>query len=80
MDAVIELAIAFGRLEQRVNELEKQLEEAKKEAVPASEPCIATLRGVQVEEKTDEMTPDKLIQRGIDNIMGYQWPPAEGRS
>ena len=80
MDAVIELAIAFGRLEQRVNELEKQLQEARKEAVPVSESCIATLRGVQVEEKTDEMTPDKLIQQGIDNIMGYQWPPAEGRS
>ena len=31
-------------------------------------------------EKEDEMTPDKLIQQGIDNIMGYQWPPAaEGK-
>lgn len=80
MDGLIELAIAVGRLEQRVNELEKQLQETKKEAVPATEPCIATLRGARVEEKSDEMTPDKLIQQGIDNIMGYQWPPAEGRS
>ena len=76
MDGMIELAIAVGRLEQRVNELERQLQEA----VSAPEPCIATMHGVQVEEKTDEMTPDKLIQQGIDNIMGYQWPPAEGRS
>lgn len=80
MDGMIELAIAVGRLEQRVNELEKQLQEAKKEPVSAPEPCIATMRCVQAEGKADEMTPDKLIQQGIDNIMGYQWPPAEGRS
>lgn len=80
MDGIIELAIAVGRIEQRVSELEKQLQEARKEPVSAPEPCIATLRGVQAEEKTDEMTTDKLIQQGIDNIMGFQWPPAEGRS
>lgn len=80
MDGMIDLAIAVGRLEQRVSELEKQLQEARKEPASAPEPCIATMHGVQVEEKTDEMTADKLIQQGIDNIMGYQWPPAERKS
>ena len=80
MDGMIELAIAVGRLENRVSELEKQLKDAKKEPFSAAGPCIATFRSVPVEEKTDEMTADKLIQQGIDNIMGYQWPPAEGRA
>ena len=73
MDGMIELAIAVGRLENRVSELEKQLKDAKRDPVSSAEPCIATLRGVPVEVKTDEMTADKLIQQGIDNIMGYPW-------
>lgn len=80
MDGIIELAIAVGRLEQRVSELEKLLKEERKEQAAVLNPCVATLHGAASEETSDEMTPDKLIQQGIDNIMGYQWPPAaEGK-
>lgn len=76
MDGMIELAIAVGRLENRVSELEK-LMKATKQNIPADPPPVVT---PVFGEKPDEMTPDKLLQQGIDNIMGYQWPPAEGRS
>lgn len=64
MEGIIELAIAVGRLENRVSELEKKL--AERPAAPIAPDPVAN----------DKMTPDKLLQQGIDNIMGYQWPPA----
>lgn len=71
MDGLIELAIAVGRLENRVQELEKRLLEQKQENAPA---YSINLGG----QEDDRMSPDKLLQQGIDNIMGYQWPPAKG--
>lgn len=76
MDGIIELAIAVGRLENRVSELEKLVRQAKQAAPQDPPPVVTPVFG----EKEEEMTPDKLIQQGIDNIMGYQWPPAgEGK-
>lgn len=76
MDGIIELAIAVGRLENRVSELERMLRQAKQDVLKDPPPVVTPVFG----EKEDEMTPDKLIQQGIDNIMGYQWPPAaEGK-
>ena len=71
MDGLIELAIAVGRLENRVNELEKLLSEQKPEPAPS---YSINLCG----QDDDRMSADKLLQQGIDNIMGYQWPPAKG--
>lgn len=80
MEGIVELARALGRLEQRMDELEAFVRNPAKKDPGTAGPCIATMRGVPVEEKTDEMTPDKLLQQGIDNIMSYQWPPAgEGK-
>lgn len=31
-----------------------------------------------LEQQSDEVSPGSLIQQGIDNIMGFQWPPAKG--
>lgn len=76
MDGMIELAIAVGRLENRVSELERMLRQTKQDVPKDPPPVVTPVFG----EKEDEMTPDKLIQQGIDNIMGYQWPPAEGRA
>lgn len=70
MDGIIELAIAVGRLEQRVRELEEKLE--KKEEASPPPPVVTPSFGEE-----DKMTADKLLQQGIDNIMGYQWPPAK---
>lgn len=73
MEGIVELARALGRLEQRMDELEALVRNPAKEDPGTAGPCIATM--VPVEEETDEMTPDKLLQQGIDNIMSHQWPP-----
>ena len=65
MDGIIELAIAVGRLEQRVKELEQRGQGPKY--------TVSPIFG-QEEDKT---VSDRLLQEGIDNIMGYQWPPAK---
>lgn len=78
MDGIIELAMSVGRLEQRVCELEKLLKEERKEQGAVLNPCVATLHNVTSEETSDEMTPDKLLQQGIDNIMGYPWNLSSG--
>lgn len=66
MDSLIELAIYVGRLEQRVKALEER------------EPkyTVSPVFG-DTESHTEEKSPDKLLQEGIDNIMGYQWPPTK---
>lgn len=66
MEGIIELAIAVGRLENRISELEKKLAERPAPPIVVDPPA------------DDKMTPDKLLQQGIDSIMGYQWPPARG--
>ncbi|OUN12145.1 hypothetical protein [Flavonifractor sp. An9] len=76
MDGMIELAIAVGRLENRVSELEKLIRQSKQVVSQDPPPVVTPVFG----EKEKEMAPDKLLQQGIDNIMGYQWPPAEERS
>lgn len=65
MSELIELAIAVGRLEARIEALEKRAE-------PAPAPLVQPSFG----EDAHEMTQDKRLQEGLDNIMGYQWPPA----
>lgn len=66
MDGLIELAIAVGRLENRVAELEKMMKEDRPPA-----PVVAPSFG----DNEGKSTADKLLQEGLDNIMGYQWPP-----
>lgn len=69
MDGLIDLAIAVGRLENRVQELEKLLSEKKPEPAYSINLCG---------QDDDRMTADKMLQQGIDNIMSYQWPPTKG--
>lgn len=75
MDGIVELAVLVGRLEHRIEELEKRLQQIKQPAPQDPPDVIATFRGKPVEGPIDDVTPDKLLQQGIDNIMGYQWPP-----
>ena len=65
MDDLISLAIHIGRLEQRISDLEKRIPK-----VDAVSPPI-------VEEEEEENVTDKLFMEGIDNILGYQWPPVK---
>lgn len=74
MNGMIELAIAVGRLENRVSELEKLIRQSKQVVSQDPPPVVTPVFG----EKEDEMTPDKLIQQGIDNIMGYPWNLSAG--
>lgn len=73
MEGIIELALAVGRLENRVNELEKMLRSSKHEEPKEINPCVATMQEGNTDTESDEMTQDRLIQQGIDNIMGYPW-------
>lgn len=67
MDSLIELAMYVGRLEQRIKALEER------------EPkyTVSPVFGDTESRTEDEKSTDKLLQEGIDNIMGYQWPPAK---
>ena len=69
MDGLIELAIAVGRLEQRIKQLEERTQTAAMNVSPVF--------GPEEEEDEEKKAADKRIQEGIDNIMGYQWPPAK---
>ena len=62
MDSLIELAIYVGRLEQRVKALEER--EPKYTAAPV-------FGDTEARTESGEKSPDKLLQEGIDNIMGY---------
>lgn len=72
MDPLMELTIYVGRLEQRLHELEEKINSGL---------CCAPFTGSGETEPAEpeedgKKSPDKLLQEGIDNIMGYQWPPA----
>lgn len=73
MDGIMELAIAVGRLMQRVDVLEALLQEKNLHTTQR--------KFVQFDQNASEDGPpskqDRLLQQGIDNIMGYQWPPAK---
>ena len=73
MNEMISLAIYVGRLEARIEALEKRLdgaEDAPKVRLDLghSEPAEDEL------SDKDAMLAYKLMQDGIDNIMGYQGP------
>ena len=63
MNKLISLALHVGRLEARLEALEKRLE--WEPPAPGADP--------KAEE--DARQAERLLQEGIDNIMGYQWPP-----
>lgn len=67
MDSLIQLAIALGRLDHRVELLEKR------ESVNHIKFPEFSLENM--EENEPERSASKMIQDGIDNIMGYTWPP-----
>lgn len=67
MDGLIKLAIALGRLEHRVELLERGNSAGFSDfSIPAGE---------ETAENEREPSPSELIQDGIKNIVGYTWPP-----
>ena len=67
MDALISLAIYVGKLEARIESLEK----GRKAAPEANEPDDAPV----LEEKSEEREEEKKIMEGMENIFAYEWPP-----
>ena len=77
MDELISLAIYVGKLEARIEALEKKnggaapvslsFSKDVSEAEPEEEIC----HRVAVEEPDE----GRLMMEGFDNIMAYQWPP-----
>lgn len=64
MDTLIALAIHVGKLEARIETLEKLLEKGEKPAFVAPETEI-----------TEEQKEEQKLMEGFDNLMSYQWPP-----
>ena len=74
MNKLISLALHVGRLEARLEALEKRLEwEPPAPEVHVELGHAATRADPKAEE--DARQAERLLQEGIDNIMGYQWPP-----
>ena len=67
MDDLISLAIHIGKLEARIDALEKQLDGEK--PVP-----VRLDMGEHEPEEEDEDKYDKRIRDGIASIMGYEYP------
>ena len=77
MNETIALAIYVGRLEARVEALEKKL--AERGPVPSVHLDLGRTETAGDEKaEQDAQTASRLMQEGIDNIMAYQWPPAKG--
>ena len=72
MNKLISLALHVGRLEARLEALEKRLEWEPPE-VHVELGHAAT--GADPKAEEDARQAERLLQEGIDNIMGYQWPP-----
>ena len=68
MDDLISLAIHIGKLEARIDALEKQLDGGK----PV--PVRLDMGEHEPEEEEDEGKYDKRIRDGIASIMGYEYP------
>ncbi len=77
MNETIALAIYVGRLEARVETLEKKLAERGPAPSVHLDLGRAETAGDEKAEQ-DAQTASRLMQEGIDNIMAYQWPPAKG--
>lgn len=74
MNEMISLAVYMGKLEARLEALEKRLEGLN------DAPKVQLGLGHKEEGEDDLADRDaqlasRLMQEGIDNIMGYQWPP-----
>ena len=67
MNDLISLAIHIGKLEARIEALEKQLDGGK--PVP-----VRLDMGEHEPEEEDEGKYDKRIRDGIASIMGYEYP------
>lgn len=68
MDDLISLAIHIGKLEARIEAMEKQLDGGK----PV--PVRLDMGEHEPEEEEDEDKYDKRILDGIASIMGYEYP------
>ena len=67
MNKLISLALHVGRLEKRL-EWEPPAPEVHVELGHAA-------TGADPKAEEDARQAERLLQEGIDNIMGYQWPP-----
>lgn len=69
MDGIVELAVLVGRLQSRIEALEKRLSDA-------GQPVYQTAENQEASpDSGEELSADKLFQQGINNIVGFQWPP-----
>ena len=65
MDSMIALAIHVGKLESRIEELERKLLEKSVQPTPVAHEV----------ELTEEQKEEQKLMEGFDNLMSYQWPP-----
>lgn len=71
MNDMIQLAVYVGKLEARLEAMEKQL--SARETVPIR----LDMGGHDAPDSAepDDDLASKRLQDGIDSILGYQWPP-----
>lgn len=73
MNEMISLAVYLGKLEARIETLEKRLEGLR----DAPRLQLDLRQKADAEDDLadrDAQLASRLMQEGIDNIMGYQWP------
>ena len=75
MNELISLAVYVGRLEARLESLEKRLED--RDAPSKVQLGLGHTVPSAADEGADEAAQlaSRLMQEGIDSIMSYQWPP-----
>lgn len=74
MNEMISLAVYLGKLEARIETLEKRLEGLR----DAPRLQLDLRQKADAEDDLadrDAQLASRMMQEGIDSIMGYQWPP-----
>lgn len=69
----------FFAEKKRIEQLERRCEELESNVTSLSL-HVAELKKkcAELEQQSETVSAGSLIQQGIDNIMGFQWPPAKG--
>lgn len=73
MNEMFSLAVYMGKLEARLEALEKRLEGM--DDAPKVQLGMGHKEEGEDPADKDAQLASRLMQEGIDNIMGYQWPP-----